>query len=90
MNTIKVWENRVSGCLETDDPEEAVAIESFNKHFAELFWFLPREKRYTFMKLIRDINTLYTNECIKDWQSGFKFGKEHGHEYKLPDNAKVE
>lgn len=71
----KVWENKVTGCLDTEDPEEAAAIDMFNKHFTELFWILPKEKRYTFMKLLKDIKSIITFETGKSFSSGLNLGR---------------
>ena len=74
-SVFKVWEIKVTGGLDTEDPEEAAAIDLFNKHFTELFWTLPKEKRYTFMKLLNDIKSIITFETGKSFSSGLNLGR---------------
>lgn len=76
-SVFRVWENQVTGCVDKDDPEEVKAAESFNERFTELFWILPRENRYTFMKLLTDINTLIYIGDRKIFRDGFEMGQEH-------------
>jgi excisionase family DNA binding protein len=74
-SVFKVWEKKVTGCLDTENPEEAAAIDMFNKRFTELFWALPKEKRYAFMKLLKDIKSIVYFETGKSFSSGLKMGK---------------
>jgi excisionase family DNA binding protein len=74
-SVFKVWETKVTGCLDTEDPEEAAAIDIFNKHFTELFWNLSREKRFAFMKLLNDIKNIIVFETGKSFSSGLNLGK---------------
>ena len=74
-SVFKVWEIKVTGCLDIEDPEEAASIDLFNKHFTELFWTLPKEKRFTFMKLLNDIKNIITFENGKSFSSGLNLGR---------------
>lgn len=74
-SVFKVWEKKVTGCLDTENPEEAAAIDVFDKRFTELFWALPKEKRYAFMKLLEDIKSIVYFETGKSFSSGLKMGK---------------
>ena len=74
-SVFKVWETKVTGSLDTGDIEEAAAIDLFNQHFTELFWTLPKEKRYTFMKLLNDIKSIITFETGKSFSSGLNLGR---------------
>jgi excisionase family DNA binding protein len=71
----KIWEIKVTGCLDTEDPEEAAAIDVFNRRFTELFWALPKEKRYTFMKLLNDMKSIINFETGKSFSSGLNLGR---------------
>lgn len=76
-SVLRVWEDQIAGCVDKDNPQELEAAESFNKRFTELFWVLPRENRYTFMKLLTDINTLIYLGDRKTFRIGFEMGQEH-------------
>jgi excisionase family DNA binding protein len=76
-SVFKVWEKKVTGCLDIENPEEAAAIDMFNSRFTELFWALPKEKRYVFMKLLKDIKSIVYFETGKSFSSGLKIGKQY-------------
>lgn len=79
---LKAWQRRVSGIMDTDNPEEEKLIHHFNKDFTRLLQAVPKAERRILFDMLHIINRLYNKESAKKFRlglyCGYKGSIQHG------------
>lgn len=78
MSELKVFERRIAGTMNTNDPEEKELVDRFNRDFIRLFKVIPKTERCLLFDILYTINKLYNNEAARKFKLGLSCGYKGG------------